>query len=266
MGVDSHSSQKWVRGIFPGDKGGWCVVLTNLPTSYADCLEIWEPQTSGTLWAWIGLTMNWFNFALDRNSSRKSGQYMLFKFSFPSTRLRFGWGDTCTDGRHFLSLSYLFIVYRCLFLSCVAECDCGCFVLQSPAVVSGLYLSEQWLRSSNYETYNPTIWTKYCLLISALIIYTTGCNPKSQNFAHIMYVYDSYNKHPTNACSSRVVPICYLQWKCTLFYVGYVLNVRVQYIFIENFLWWPRFKTETGHLGLTVGTVALEQIFLLVFR
>jgi hypothetical protein len=31
-------------GIFPGGKDGRCVRLTTLPTSYADCLEIWEPQ------------------------------------------------------------------------------------------------------------------------------------------------------------------------------------------------------------------------------
>jgi len=31
-------------------KGGRCVGLTTLPPSCADCLEIWEPQTPGTLW------------------------------------------------------------------------------------------------------------------------------------------------------------------------------------------------------------------------
>jgi hypothetical protein len=30
-------------------KGGRCVGLTTLPTSCADCLEIWEPQHPGTL-------------------------------------------------------------------------------------------------------------------------------------------------------------------------------------------------------------------------
>jgi len=30
-------------------KGGQCVGLTTLPPSYADCLEIWEPQPPGTL-------------------------------------------------------------------------------------------------------------------------------------------------------------------------------------------------------------------------
>jgi len=43
--------QKWVPGIFPEGKGGRCVRLTTLPPSCADCLEIWEPQLLGILWA-----------------------------------------------------------------------------------------------------------------------------------------------------------------------------------------------------------------------
>jgi len=35
--------------MFHGGKGGWCVGLTTLPPSCADCLEIWEPQTPVTL-------------------------------------------------------------------------------------------------------------------------------------------------------------------------------------------------------------------------
>jgi hypothetical protein len=41
--------------IFPGVKGGRCVGLTTLPPLCASCLEIWEPQTSGTLRASPGL-------------------------------------------------------------------------------------------------------------------------------------------------------------------------------------------------------------------
>jgi len=40
--------------IFPGGKGGRCLGLTTLPTSCADCVEIWEPQTPGTLRACPG--------------------------------------------------------------------------------------------------------------------------------------------------------------------------------------------------------------------
>jgi hypothetical protein len=36
-------------------KGSRCLGLITLPPSCADCLEIWEPQPSGTLRAWPGL-------------------------------------------------------------------------------------------------------------------------------------------------------------------------------------------------------------------
>ena len=57
--------QKWVPGIFPGGKGGWCVGLTTLPPSCADCLEIWEPQPAGTL---RGLYRDCFTFYLIKYS------------------------------------------------------------------------------------------------------------------------------------------------------------------------------------------------------
>jgi hypothetical protein len=34
-----------------GNNGGRCVVLPNLPPLFADCIDIWEPQTPGNLWA-----------------------------------------------------------------------------------------------------------------------------------------------------------------------------------------------------------------------
>jgi hypothetical protein len=54
--------QKWVPGIFPGGKGGLCLGLTTLPPSYADCLEIWEPQTPGTLRVCPDLQWDCFTF------------------------------------------------------------------------------------------------------------------------------------------------------------------------------------------------------------
>ena len=45
------------RNIFWGVKGGRCVGLTILPPSCADCLEIWAPQTPGTLKAWTGIAL-----------------------------------------------------------------------------------------------------------------------------------------------------------------------------------------------------------------
>jgi hypothetical protein len=42
-------------------KGGRCIGLTTLPLSYADRLEIWEPEPSGTLTACPGLYIDRFN-------------------------------------------------------------------------------------------------------------------------------------------------------------------------------------------------------------
>jgi len=36
---------------FLGGKGSRCIGLTTIPSSCANCLEIWEPQPPGTLWA-----------------------------------------------------------------------------------------------------------------------------------------------------------------------------------------------------------------------
>ena len=46
--------------IFPVGKGDRCGGLETLPASYADCLEIWEPQTPGTLKACPGLHRDCF--------------------------------------------------------------------------------------------------------------------------------------------------------------------------------------------------------------
>jgi hypothetical protein len=47
---------------FLGDKCEQCVGLTTLPPSCADCLEIWEPQPPGILWACPGLQWKCFTF------------------------------------------------------------------------------------------------------------------------------------------------------------------------------------------------------------
>ena len=59
-GVDSASIRNEYQGYFLGGKGGRCVGLTTLPPSCADCLEIWEPQPPGTLWACPGLQWDCF--------------------------------------------------------------------------------------------------------------------------------------------------------------------------------------------------------------
>ena len=49
LGLTQHLTEMSTRNISWG-KGG-CVGLTNFPPSCADCLEIWETQPPGTLWA-----------------------------------------------------------------------------------------------------------------------------------------------------------------------------------------------------------------------
>jgi len=55
LGVDSASNRNKYQEHFLGSKDGRCVGLTTLPSSCADCLEIWEPQIPGTLRAFLGL-------------------------------------------------------------------------------------------------------------------------------------------------------------------------------------------------------------------
>jgi hypothetical protein len=54
-GVDSASNRNEYQEYFLGGKGGRCLVLTTLPPSCADCLEICEPQAPGSLRACPGL-------------------------------------------------------------------------------------------------------------------------------------------------------------------------------------------------------------------
>jgi hypothetical protein len=54
-GVDSASNRNDYQEYFLVGKGGWCVGLTTFPPSFADYLEVWEPQLPGTLRACPGL-------------------------------------------------------------------------------------------------------------------------------------------------------------------------------------------------------------------
>jgi len=53
-GVNSASNRNEYQKYFLGGKGGRCVGLT-LPSTCADCLEIWESQPPGNLRACPGL-------------------------------------------------------------------------------------------------------------------------------------------------------------------------------------------------------------------
>jgi hypothetical protein len=59
-GVYSASNRNEYQKYFLWGKSGWCVRLTILPPSCADCLEIWEPQPPGTLGVCPGLYRDCF--------------------------------------------------------------------------------------------------------------------------------------------------------------------------------------------------------------
>ena len=50
--VTEMSTRNISWGWRGGGKGGWCLGLTTLPPTWADFLEIWEPQPLGTLRAY----------------------------------------------------------------------------------------------------------------------------------------------------------------------------------------------------------------------
>ena len=61
-GVDSASKNEYQD--IPGGKGGWCVMVTTLPPSCAECLVIWSlnrPEPSGPHRSVIGVALN-FSF------------------------------------------------------------------------------------------------------------------------------------------------------------------------------------------------------------
>ena len=81
-GVDSSYNRNEYQEYFLGGKGGRCVGLTTLPSSCADCLEIWEPHLPGTLWACSGLYRVCFTFILYREceGTGESGRIMTMEW------------------------------------------------------------------------------------------------------------------------------------------------------------------------------------------
>ena len=62
LGLTQPLTEMSTRNISWGVKGGRSVGLTTLPPSCAECLEIWQPQPTGTLKACPGLYRNFFTF------------------------------------------------------------------------------------------------------------------------------------------------------------------------------------------------------------
>jgi hypothetical protein len=60
-GVDSACDWNEYQEHFMTGKGGRCVVLTTLPTSCAECLEIWDLQPHGTLKVCPGVALPLFS-------------------------------------------------------------------------------------------------------------------------------------------------------------------------------------------------------------
>jgi hypothetical protein len=58
------STQPLVPGVFPGGKACWCLGLTTLPPSYADCLGMLGTSTSGTHEAFPGLCRDCFTYTI----------------------------------------------------------------------------------------------------------------------------------------------------------------------------------------------------------
>jgi len=57
-GVDSDSNRNEYQRYYLGSKGGRCIRLTTLLPSRANCLKIWESQTSGTVRACPGIALS----------------------------------------------------------------------------------------------------------------------------------------------------------------------------------------------------------------
>ena len=63
-GVDTASNKNEYQEYFLESKGGRCVGLITLPPSCAGCLEIWEPEPSGTFRDCPSLYRDCFTFTL----------------------------------------------------------------------------------------------------------------------------------------------------------------------------------------------------------
>jgi hypothetical protein len=81
-GVDSASNRNEYQEYFVVAKGGRCLGLTTLPPSCADCLEIWEPQPSGTLRACNGIALHLTLYNYINVSLQQVKQGMICPYNF----------------------------------------------------------------------------------------------------------------------------------------------------------------------------------------
>jgi hypothetical protein len=73
----SNSDRNKYQEYILGGKGGRFVVVTTLPPSWADCLEIWKPDPPGTLRVCPGLYSDCFTFAITHNGEKHFSHMLL---------------------------------------------------------------------------------------------------------------------------------------------------------------------------------------------
>ena len=90
-GVDSASNRNEYQKYSLGGKSGRCVGLTTLSPSRANCLEIWQPQISGTLRACPSLFRDWCTFTIlqnIRNNMHNNTPHSARLYNFSNTAVR----------------------------------------------------------------------------------------------------------------------------------------------------------------------------------
>jgi hypothetical protein len=102
-GVDLASDRNEYQEYFLGGKGSWCIGLTTFPPSCADCLEIWERQHPGTLWACNGIALPVYSLRYHKK----------FFMTTPSVEM--------TEGvyTYIVKLPDIFYFWGQIFISCI---------------------------------------------------------------------------------------------------------------------------------------------------
>ena len=102
--VDLASNRNENQEYSLGSKGGWCLGLTTLPYSHADCLEIWETQTPGILRAFPGLYRDWFTI---QHSVRWCTNREMHKFRYSAAFCTVAPNVCGSDVQNFVDISLL---------------------------------------------------------------------------------------------------------------------------------------------------------------